>query len=326
MVRLNHFGLSQTVTTTRWHVESLIPKGLGLLAGQPGSAKSILAEYLSWGTVYEQPCLGLTTRSGPVLYINNDHPEDMHRRWLQRFSLGAGIEHDPKYALVTVHHQWPNLQKTQKEVEDVLKKEKPVLMVIDRLSTTLGADEDKAQNVEPVGQLLRQWADTFNLTTIVIHHFTKELTHMNLKWMESTFAKRLRGSGAVLGMADSAMELATTETENERLKEFGVRPHPKRAVVLAPFRVGVVENGQGVTLEFREGWQPVDLELLQIANEALPLFNSGQELTVKEIDAKFAGAYDIRELRQALKCLADKGLLKPNRKGKGGRYVYKKAV
>jgi hypothetical protein len=59
-----------------------------------------------------------------VLYINNDHPEERHRRWLHRFSLGAGIGHDPKYALVTVHHQWPNLHKAQREVKDVLTQEK----------------------------------------------------------------------------------------------------------------------------------------------------------------------------------------------------------
>ena len=167
MARLNHFAVSQTVAQIEWHVEDLVPKGVNLLAGQPGSAKSIFGEYLSWCTAYEQQCLGRKTRPGPTLYINNDHPENMHKRWLQRFSEGAGIANNPKHALETVHHEWLNLQRAKKEVEDVLRQVKPVLMVIDRLSTTLGADEDKAQNVEPFGQLLRQFPWT---VTSLRHH------------------------------------------------------------------------------------------------------------------------------------------------------------
>ena len=326
MAQLNHFDVNRSAKPMEWHVEDLIPNGICVFAGHPGSAKSLLAEYLSWCTAYEQPCLGCTTRYGPALYINNDHPEDMHNQWLQRFCEGHWIGYPPVHPLVTIHHQWSNLEKSQVEVEETLCRLKPVLMVIDRLSTTMGANENKSENVEPFGELLRHLADTYDITIILIHHLTKEPIHLNLKEMESTFINRLRGSGSILGMTDSAMELVTTEKDDKKLKEFGVRPHPKRAVVLPPFRAGVIESGQGVTLEFRQGWQPVSLELLQLADKVFPLFDSGEVLTVKSVDTNFAGAYDIRELREVLKYMESKGLLKSDRIGKGGHYVYKKAV
>lgn len=297
-----------------------------LLAGQPGTAKSIVAEHTSWATAYGQKCIGLQVKPGPVVYINSDHSEDEHRRWLQRFSIGANISYDPKYQLVSVHHEWSSLIDKQKEVEDVLNSIKPVLLVCDRLSTTLATNENHSVNVEPYGQLLRKWISGYKLTVIVLHHFTKEPTHLDMRWLESTFSQRLRGSGAVLGMADGAMEQIPIEyktiNNKEYLKEFGVRPHPKRTVILQPFKVELVDtpNG-GVILRQTGPWHPVDSDIKEIANQALPLFGPGQELTTNDIAKLFGGDVDLPKLRVTLRYCRDTGKLK-FRRGTKGIYVY----
>jgi len=260
--------------TEAWHVEGVIPRGVCLFAGIPGSAKSAFAQYVAWCTTHGTKCLGLPTRHGPVIYLNYDHPKTLHELWEDKFNAGYGITGPTHLPLVFHEEELGRLDLTQKgdqqKVLKHIKDTKCCLMFFDRVVKFL-FKEDRTQDMMLLMDFFRRCSTEMgNGTIIPIHEFNKsERPPLDFKSMDEAFYFRLRGSGEVLYGSDAALEMRSLKTGNhiitgpdgksstlKVLEEFGVYPHNKRYGVTVPFVVRLEDDpdGLGVRFQYKGEW------------------------------------------------------------------------
>ena len=176
-------------------VDTLLSKGLHILAGLPKVGKSWLALWLAVTVAKGEPLWNMRTRPGTVLYLSledtevriqnrllqvtEDVPEGLHF-CIESHVLGKGLEQELENYLA----DYPDA----------------VLVIIDTLQMVRGTGYDNtyANDYRDLG-ILKRIADTHGIAILLIHHLRKEVT-------EDVFC-RISGTTGISGAVDSSFTL-----------------------------------------------------------------------------------------------------------------------
>ena len=180
-------------------VDSLLAKGLHILAGSPKVGKSWLALWLAVSVAKGDPVWGMATKRGTTLYlcledstlriqnrldeITDDAPSSVHF-CTESSILGEGLEQQLE-AFLTEHPD-------------------TVLVIIDTLQMIRDARRDMtyANDYRDLTSLKRI-ADAHGIALLLIHHLRKE-------YAEDVFS-RISGTTAISGAVDTSLTLVEQE-------------------------------------------------------------------------------------------------------------------
>jgi hypothetical protein len=152
-----------------------LPKGyLVILGGTSKAGKSCFAASLVNAVASGEPFMGLATKKSPVLWLA--YEESKSERMLA-ISLVGGLSPG-----VYTSHECPPIDSPEgtEVISQAVKQFKPSLIVVDPLYGAVGAESLTGGREARKGlQPLKDICNEFNVSAIVLHHFTKA-THLGL--------------------------------------------------------------------------------------------------------------------------------------------------
>lgn len=173
------------VPARQWLVPDMIPaRTVTLLGGDGGTGKSLLALQLAVAAVAGLRWIGLPVTTGPALFLSAEDEEDELHRRLADVAEGMGIDlarlRDLRVLslagkdalLATVAPKDNKLKRTDLlgQIEKVLHRHRPALLVLDTLADLYGGNEnDRAQVRQFVG-ILRGIAMRHNCAVVLLAH------------------------------------------------------------------------------------------------------------------------------------------------------------
>ncbi len=161
--------LEKTPERFDWLVAALMPMATtSLLYAEAGTGKTLLVNSIIKAVAGGESWNGYPTKQGKVLYVQTDEPEVNTAHNLKE----AGFESVPNENL-TIYFQW-QFERTA-QLREAIAKEKPVLVVIDSLTSSNRTATVEEKCVEYGRGLyeLRDMAMEFGCAMIILHHENK---------------------------------------------------------------------------------------------------------------------------------------------------------
>lgn len=167
-----------------WHVRDLIPaRTVTLLGGDGGVGKSTLALQLAIATAAEMRWLGYEVRGGRALYVSaEDDRDEIHRR-TDYITLHYGIAYERLAGLILwtladedavlvsgSPGQRLEVMARWEELEGLVRRERPTLIVLDSLADFYGANENERAQVRQFVRILRGLAAPDDAAVVLLSH------------------------------------------------------------------------------------------------------------------------------------------------------------
>lgn len=311
---------------TKWLVKDLIPLGdVALLIAKPGVGKSFIVEDLAVSVAYNKPFLGMETKYGNVLIIDEDTPTDTLNRRLSMFMKGCKDIKERSHHIY-LHSMQGN---TTKDILDIVSYHDDLkLIIIDCLVSITGKDVDldKTLHATNVGKFM-QAIKQKNRTVIITHHITSKNKLSAQEILSTPHPQSLAMNNARLISTCDTLYVVASETQSGKLESMIIRPVSRRTTIpTKPFSVVLNETKEAMSFDFSTNVN-LNGRLSKDEERALKFFQFvGSELTVKEVIIAGAEFFSANTARDVLKSLEDKDYLetKMKRVGKGGNIVYKR--
>jgi len=190
-----------------WLVKgALINGGLSCVFGGPGTSKTFLALDLALCVAHGRPWFGKRVTAGGVVYVTGEGSSGLRQRikaWRQE---NDGAPRVPFVMVPTSVNLFDDDAGANALIDDVKVHaslmETPVrLIVLDTLSRMIGSgDEDKARDINVVVQRAERLQRETGAHVLVVHHSGKDRD------------RGMRGSNALLGAVDTAIEVTKHDT------------------------------------------------------------------------------------------------------------------
>lgn len=198
-----------------WVIKGLVVKGaLTVLNGREGEGKSLLAMALAAGVSLGEDEAGFACCAGSVLVIDAENgPHEIHRR-VHTLGLPATVSlYEPSEG------QRFDLRTDLHELEAVVAKHRPDLLVIDAFRSLWGGEENDSREVASVLDPLRNLVRRYGAGTLLLHHSGKST------------AASYRGSSAIGASAELGFTLGRQDGDDDharrRLDCWKCRPAPR---------------------------------------------------------------------------------------------------
>lgn len=244
--------LSKEPGEVDWLLEGLLANpDINVLWGDGGVSKSLLSMGLAVAIAEERDeFLGLPLKKhGPVLYIDEENPEDVVRSRLKKLGLTAKGKKNLKY----VWYGHVRLDEEPEKLIEAVTEIGPVLLAIDSFSRIQIADENSANDMNAVfTKAIYPVARDLKTAVVALHHASK--------------AGYIRGNTAIRNAADLSLKVAKlTVGGNESSDRFVLHPDkPRRGqnTTITYQVIGYDEQGEPTTNLDKE----VRLELVSQVN------------------------------------------------------------
>lgn len=198
-----------------WVIEGLVVRGaLTVLNGREGEGKSLLAMALAAGVAHGESQAGMACRAGRALIVDTENGEHETHRRVHALGLPGSVEmYEPGDG------QRFDLRSDLKDLEALLARYRPDLLVLDSFRTLWGGEENDSGDVAKVLDPLRNLVRKYEAGTILLHHSGKGR------------GSDYRGSSAIGSSAELGFTLARQEGDEDRdrrsLTCWKCRPAPK---------------------------------------------------------------------------------------------------
>ena len=192
-----------------WLVEDLWSRqAVGVLGGQPKTAKTFLALEIALAVASGAPCLGRfgVPEPGPVLFFAaEDAPVNIRAR-LCDLAQARGVDFDTLPVFLILTHQLRldltgDLERLTQAVDTL----RPRLLVLDPFVRIHRADENAAREISALLADLRALQRRFDLAILLVHH--------TRKGNGQACGQALRGSGDLFAWGDSYLYLRRTDDQ-----------------------------------------------------------------------------------------------------------------
>lgn len=301
-------------------IDELIPSGqIVLAAGLPGEGKSFFTLGMAYHIAYGAPFLGRNSIKGPVLIIDAENPRMVLVSRINKIKKGLEDDGFNQGEKIDIEHysgfKFDN-RSTWTDIEKVIQDIKPVLITIDHLRCFHDQDENSSSGMEKVAKAILDFLNICGSTVLISHHFNKR--------QSGTFYQRLRGSSVIYARSEVAFEIRALERSTGRLESFGIIPQPRKEKLTSPIRVVLEETGTSIRFKYDGIYNPVDDPILDNLSHlvAHEFIGKKTEQTVNEIKGILAGMGSDKETREALRILAQKGIVEVKKSGSQHKYVY----
>jgi hypothetical protein len=326
MAEFNNFTTDIKIPKTEWLVDNLVPLGhLGFVIAQAGIGKSYFTEQLAACIVYGKPFLGLKVKSGNVLLIDEDTPEKVLMRRLNKFiSYYKGDNRIGEFRVKSMTGL--KLSEQGKLLSTLVENDDVVLVVIDSFNAICGdLDPNMTRNMSRI-QTLKQYCLNEQLTILINHHISEKTEHTALDLMTCDPHTLAMGSSVINQQADTYYILGSPTAGKNKLESLYVRPVSKREMIpLNPFKINYIEQDGH---SYFDKLTMIDIKrdsLDEVESDIMIIYREGQNKpegrTVNEIYKILDGKHGIITVRDALKALEIKGKIK-YRKGNHNLFHY----
>lgn len=196
----------KTFTPLMWVVQDILPEGCYLLSARPKVGKSWLSLQISLAVALGESTLGKTVVKGKAIYLAL---EDNQRRLQDRLQQlrPNGFETDN----LRLFTEWsPFYQGGIEELVELIKSDKPKLVVIDTLAKVRGASrnnhvyENDYKTLAPLTAL----ASTYRMCILIVTHNRKGKS-------ENDALEQVSGSLGLTGAVDGALVIDGVRTDKQ---------------------------------------------------------------------------------------------------------------
>lgn len=185
-----------TVPEISWTIDGVLyENSLTLLGSYAGKGKTMLAMEIERAIASGEPFLGSfqVNTTGNVLVIDEENsPADIHNRMLE-------MQINPHLPIYYLNFQGIKIDNDRcfADLQEVIKKLNPVLVVIDSLIRIHGGKENEVETMAPVMERLRAIVN-MGTSVLVLHHHRKG---------QGEIEERARGSSDIVGSVDAELAL-----------------------------------------------------------------------------------------------------------------------
>jgi RecA-family ATPase len=219
--------LEAPFSAPHWSIQDLLPEGLLLLAGKPKQGKSWLALQMALAVASGDPLFGsYQTIQGDVLYLAlEDTVQRLQARSKQMLSTVTAMPQGLEFAI-----QWPRLdQGGGDQLETYLQSHPHVrLVIIDTWARMAPLTPSRGRSQYEVDYAilapLKQVADTYHLSVLVVHHLRKAAGHNVLD--------EVNGSTGLVGAVDGILVLKRILDQEETTLFVTGRDLPEQSLSL----------------------------------------------------------------------------------------------
>jgi AAA domain/Domain of unknown function (DUF3854) len=213
-----------------WLVEGIWPVGgCGFFAGEPKSQKSFLSNYLALAVAQGIPFLGRSVCKGSVVMVDEENDRAEVKRRLKQTAVGLGLDPRSKDIYVAA----PTLFRLDDdagidEMDELLARVKPMLVILDPLVRLHGADENDTSSVSRLLGKVRWLKHRHGCAFIIVHHLRKK------NETKTSLGQRMRGSSDLHGWLDAALYFETLPCDQIRVTFESRYAKPPDPMVLMP--------------------------------------------------------------------------------------------
>jgi RecA-family ATPase len=257
----------------------------GLVAGQPKVFKSTYTHDLAISVASGKPFLNKfkVMETGPVLLIQNENVDWMMKDRTEKMIVNKGLVGRARIKNThIVNIQWPvdlpfysvnqqgfqlNEEEHQKQIEDMIKEIKPILVIFDPLYLMFSGNLNAAEELNPVLNWLLYLKNEYKTSVLVVHHYNKS-TEANRG------GQKMLGSVVLHGWVESAWYIRRKQQSNTNPNaEINEQMQEPTSVILER--------------EFRTAGSYPELELkLRMGDYQDPTYEVEAEIYMEEDDNK----------------------------------------
>lgn len=226
-IRLESFSevMSNLKSSPGWQIPGFWMKhSHGIVAGEPKSFKTTLVMDLAMSIASGKPFLGKypVEEQGKVIYVQNENAhwimKDRFEKMLKHKGLVGkihrssdtelSVEFPPEVPFYMINQQSIMLSDPahQEYIEEMIKRERPQLVVFDPLYLMFGGDIASAQELMPILQWLLYLKNTYKCGILVVHHYNKSSEGKR-------GGQRMLGSTTLHGWIESAWYLQSVPVD-----------------------------------------------------------------------------------------------------------------
>ncbi len=204
-------------------IEGLLGTGAYILAGAPKIGKSFLVALIAYSVSTGTDLWGYKVQPGIVLLLAL---EDDKKRLQDRMARMFGVEGTDKLRFATEAGQVG--KDLEKQLENfILENPDTVLIIVDTLQKVremTGDSYSYASDYEVIGRL-KQFADSYNICVLIVHHTRKQPAGDNFEMIS--------GTTGLLGCADGALLMKKEKrTDSNATLELVSRDQPDQKLYL----------------------------------------------------------------------------------------------
>lgn len=200
----------------------------GIVAGMPKCFKSTLVHDLVVSVASGEPFLGDfdVLDPGPVIVVQNENADYIMKDRTEKVIAAKGlggeaeritskklhVEFPPDLPITFINQQGFTLSNEdhRRQLESLIKKIKPVLVVFDPLYLMFDGDLNSSKELNPVLNWLLHLKTEYKTSVMVIHHYNKGSNQQTLRG-----GARMAGSIMLYGWVESAWYLTKTDDEED---------------------------------------------------------------------------------------------------------------
>lgn len=186
-------------------IDKLIPKeGVSFIASPTGIGKTNAAIHMSLCIVNEEPYLGIQTKKGKVLYIDEENSVNTMRRKVWEIQKGNHFISCEDIYLASFQGININTLEGSEKLKILIERHNPQIIILDPFIRTFAGIENDSDQVKQYFEALKPYLDSISF--IILHHVRKEGNG-------TITMNSLRGSSDISGFADVVMVLDRLKSE-----------------------------------------------------------------------------------------------------------------
>jgi archaellum biogenesis ATPase FlaH len=157
-----------------WILQNLISAGsLNVIVGEPGCGKTYLMISLGVCIALGKAWLGLSTKQGRVLFVDEESGERRLARRLGEVLRGEFGDESTPFNFISLARFKFEHEEDCILLSTLIEENTYSLVVIDALADVMDGDENSKEETQPLLSALRRVAETTNAAIVVIHHTNK---------------------------------------------------------------------------------------------------------------------------------------------------------
>ncbi len=301
--------LFKNMTPTRWLVKNYLEQHtMGLMFGDPGCGKSLIAIDMACCIATGTPWHGNDAEQGAVFYIAGEGHNGLARRFLawqaqNKVLLGEAPLLTSERAAQFYNHE--SAQAVIDAIHDLKRKSgfTPRLIIIDTLARNFGGgDENSTQDMNIFIQHVDALKDRYKATVLIVHHSG----HAD--------KGRARGAMSLKGALDHEYKIQKDESENVTLTctktKDGPDPAPLNFKIVSMLLEGLEgEDTNGGTISYMgSGWKPKDKPLSKQKQAALDILSTLLDTKGVKMMMQGAGLVTVAQLEEYKEALKQGGI------------------